>query len=406
MVSYEPFTTPARPGILEAMDMPCPPLPEADRAHLQTHLLRWRRHLHQHPEVGLHLPDTLSYLRQELSTLGLAARDCAGGLLVDLGPGGPRTAWRADMDALALQTALDQPHASCRPGAMHACGHDAHMAIALGLAWVLTRTPCPAPVRLLFQPGEEGCFGARGMLAAGALEGVARLFGLHVGALHEALRPGQFGLRPGPMMAAGDRFRATFRGRGTHGAQPHLGRDPLPAAGAFLQLAQVLPARELAPGRLAVVTVGMVHGGSADNIIPETVELKAIVRTGHPEDRAHLKHRLEAAARGLALAHDLQLDWTWIDGYPAVVNDPGAAALARAAILRRFGPGALLELEAPVATSEDISCFLQEVPGAFLFLGTQALDRGITEPHHSPRFDVDETHLERAVLLAADLCRA
>jgi len=384
--------------------MPSPFLPEADRAALQAHLVRWRRHLHQHPEVGLDLPDTVAYLRRELEGMGLTARECAGGLLVDLGPEGPRSAWRADMDGLALQTGLEAPYASCRPGAMHACGHDAHMAVGLGLAWLLTRTPCPAPVRLVFQPGEEGCFGARGMVEAGALEGVRRLFAVHVGALDERLQPGQFALRAGAQMAAGDRFRATFRGRGTHGAQPNLGRDPLPAAGAFLQLAQVIPARELAPGRLAVVTVGTLHAGSADNIIPESVELKAIVRTGHPDDRAHLKRRLQEAARGLALAHDLQLDWTWIDGYPPVTNDPTMAALARAAVVKHFGRGSMLDLESPAATSEDVSYFLQEVPGALLFMGTQDPARDITEPHHSPRFDVDETHLWKAVVLAADLC--
>lgn len=372
---------------------------------LTSRLSTWRRHLHRHPEVGLDLPATLAYVSTELAAMGLEVRPCGGGLLVDLGPEGPRVAWRADLDALALTEDPAHPHASRVPGAMHACGHDAHTAIALGLAWVLSRQPAPPPLRLIFQPGEEGCFGARRMVEAGALDGVTALCGLHVGALDERLQPGQFALRAGAQMAAGDRFRAVFRGRGTHGAQPHLGRDPLPAAAAFVALAQTLRGREIAPGRLALVTVGTFHGGTADNVIAESVELRGIVRTEHAEDRTHLETRLGEAAQGLALAHGVQVDWTWTPGYPAVRNDPAWAARAERLVGDLFGAGALLRLEAPAPTSEDVSFFLEQVPGVYLFLGTNNPALGIVEPNHSPRFDVDEAQLERGVLLAEALIR-
>ena len=378
------------------------PPSECPFSGLQERLIAWRRALHRRPEVGLELPKTLAFLERELGAMGLFPRRMAGGIVVDVGKA-PRRAWRTDMDALPIQEETGLAFASEIPGAMHACGHDAHAAIALGIAWTLSRHPEPPAVRFIFQPGEEGRFGARGMIESGALEGVEALCGLHVGCLAEGLPPGHFAIRAGAQMASGDRFRALFRGRGTHGAQPQLGRDPLPAAAAFVGLTQTIRAREVAPGRLALVTVGFFRAGEADNVVPETAELKGIVRTEDPGDRALLERRLGEAARGLAQAHGVELEWTWSPGYPAVRNDSAWVERAEKAVSELFGAESLLRLERPVATAEDVAFYLERVPGAYVFLGTNNPGKGITEPHHSPRFDVDEDQLWKGVALGAEL---
>lgn len=370
-------------------------------AGLGPRLIQWRRDLHRRAEVGLELPGTTAYLQGELLAMGLTPHPVGRGFVVDFGLA-PRVAWRVDMDALPVTEETGLPFA-CPHGAMHACGHDAHMAVGLGLAWILASLD-PAPsVRLIFQPDEEGQFGAVPMIEAGVLEGVTAVAGLHVGHLHEALAPGQFGVRRGAQMAAGDRFWVTFKGRGTHGAQPHLGRDPLVAAASYVGTLQTLRGREVAPGRLALVTVGTLQAGTGLNIVPESASLAGIVRTEHPEDRERLLGRMEEAARGTALTYGLEVEWTRVATCAPVINHPHWVRRAREAITRVLGPGGLQELDSPTPTSDDVAFYLAKVPGVYVFLDTNNPDRGLSEPNHSPRFDVDEDQLWKGVAFAVEL---
>lgn len=371
-------------------------------ALLPERLSTWRRALHRCPEVGVDLPRTAAFLQAELRAMGLEPAPVGRGLVVDLGAG-PRVAWRADMDALPLQEATGARYASEHPGAMHACGHDAHMAVGLALAWLLADLRPQPAVRIIFQPDEEGLYGAGPMIEAGVLDGVRAVLGLHVGQLLEGLEPGAFAIRDGIQMAAGDRFWATFKGQGTHGAQPHLGQDPLVAAAAFVGALQTLVGRTATPGRLAVASVGTLQAGTAPNIIPETAALAGILRTELPGDRARLVTRLGEAARGLAAAHGVQVDWTHLASCPPVRNDPGWVARAKAAVRRVAGPGALVEMAIPTATSDDIGFYLERLPGVYLFLGTNNPAKGITEPNHSPRFEVDEDQLATAVAYGVEM---
>jgi amidohydrolase len=371
---------------------------------LKDHLRTWRRALHRCPEVGLELPETTAYLLEQLGAMGLAPRPVGRGFVVDLGPA-PRVAWRVDMDALPIQEEGGAEYRSRHPGAMHACGHDAHMAVGLGLAWLCAAMAPPPSLRLIFQPDEEGQYGAVPMIEAGALEDVSALLGLHVGQLHEALGPGQFAIRTGAQMAAGDRFWATFRGVGTHGAQPHLGHDPLVAAAALVGALQTLRGREIRPGRLALITVGTLQAGSAPNIVPDQASLAGIVRTEHPEDRALLAGRMEEAARGTAQTYGVELDWLHLPTCAPVINHPAWARRGREAVVRLLGPDGLLELDSPSPTSDDVAFYLERVPGAYAFLGTNHPDKGITAPNHSPRFDVDEDQLWKAVAYGVEMLR-
>ncbi|HNX95340.1 MAG TPA: M20 family metallopeptidase [Holophaga sp.] len=372
---------------------------------LSARLIEWRRALHRCPEVGLDLPVTLAYLERELRRLDLQPRTVGKGLVVDIGPAGPRIAWRADMDALPIEEETALPFASEHRGAMHACGHDAHMAAGLGLAWALSILEDPPAARIIFQPDEEGRFGAEPLIEAGVLDDVAAIIGVHVGHLHEQLRPGQFAVRAGAQMAASDRFRAVFRGQGTHGAQPHLGRDPLVAAAQFVGAVQTLRGREIQPGHLALISVGRLQAGHAANVVPESAELAGIIRTEHTEDRERLAQRTGDVARGIAMACGVDVDWERIPTCPPVHNHPSWTRRAREAVLRLLGPEALLEMDSPSPTADDIAFYLERVPGVYLFLGTNDPRKGISEPNHSPRFDVDETQLWKAVALGVEIIR-
>jgi amidohydrolase len=206
-------------------------------------------------------------------------------------------------------------------------------------------------------------------------------------------------------MAAGDRFWATFRGVGTHGAQPHLGHDPLVAAAALVGALQTLRGREIRPGRLALITVGTLQAGSAPNIVPDQASLAGIVRTEHPEDRALLAGRMEEAARGTAQTYGVELDWLHLPTCAPVINHPAWARRGREAVIRLLGPDGLLELDSPSPTSDDVAFYLERVPGAYAFLGTNHPDKGITAPNHSPRFDLDEDQLWKAVAYGVEMLR-
>lgn len=364
-----------------------------------------RRALHAIPEVGLTLPRTLDYVRQALSACGLKPRDCAGGLLCDIGESGPLVAIRADMDALAMSEENELDYASAIPGAMHACGHDAHTACLIALAEILAdRPPKGWRARLIFQPGEEGFYGARYMLEAGCLEGVSAIVGGHLGNLSDELAPGQAGFMPGPMMAASDSFSGVFTGSGGHGSAPHQARDPIPALAQFVLGAMNLRSRKPDQRRPMVISVCQVQAGTAFNIIPSTAEFKGTVRTLSAQEREIARAGLDAACKGCALSTGVEGTFNWLGGYPALVNHPGATELAAKAASAVLGARNVVPMTVPSMGGEDFAYFLERVPGTFWFLNTQNPGKDITYPNHHPRFDLDEELLDR--MMAVNLAVA
>jgi amidohydrolase len=377
--------------------------PEARVRAVLPHVVGLRRRLHAVPELGLDLPATAALVEAELKGLGLAPRRVGSGMWADLGSRGPLVAIRADMDALPVDERTGLACASTHPGRMHACGHDAHTAGLLGAARLALGEELPFRIRLVFQAGEEGYFGAQPLIDAGVLDGVAAIVGGHVGAITGDLQPGQAGFLPGPMMAAADNFQGSFIGSGGHGSQPHATPDPVSALAEYVVALNGLRARELDQTRPAVVSVCAVHAGETFNVIPERAEFKGTARSMHPEVRTFLAERIAALAEGVARMRGLEMAFEWMDGYPPLVNDPRCTALAQEAARAVLGPDRVVTLGRPTMGAEDFAYYLEKVPGCFWFLNTQAPERGIVHPNHNPRFDVDEDLLWElvAVNLAA-----
>lgn len=376
-------------------------------AKLSERAIIHRRTLHRMPEIGLELPRTRAYLEGALAAAGLKPRPCAGGVICDLGSSGPLVALRADMDALPMAEETGLPFASEIPGAMHACAHDGHMAALLAAAEALAaEPPSDYRVRLLFQPGEEGFFGARAMIEAGAMEGVGAIAGGHLGDLSEELAPGQLGFMRGAMMAASDVFEGSFAGSGGHGSAPHQAKDPIPALAQFVAGAYALRSREPDQRRPLVVSVCRLEAGTAFNIIPGSASYKGTVRSLREAERGLAKDGLERLARGLGLAYGLEADFTWKDGYTALVNDDDAVEACLKASRSLLGDRAVKELSIPSMGGEDFAYYLGLAPGCFWFMNTQAPERGLRYPNHHPRFDLDEGLLGRAAALHLTLAEA
>jgi amidohydrolase len=366
----------------------------------------WRRALHQVPELGFEEHATARVVAGALAGLGLDVKTGVaktGIVAVLRAPRAvrPPVLLRADMDALPIVEEPGRPYGSKTPGRMHACGHDGHMAMLLGAATVLTaaRDRLERDVVFCFQPGEEGFGGAEAMIREGVLaeHGVAEAYGLHLWSLFPA---GTVQVRPGPAMAAQDEFVATFHGRGGHGALPHRAIDPIVAAASAIVGLQAVVSRSVDPIQPAVVTVGSLHAGSAPNVIPDDASMQGTMRSFDEATRATLRTRVREVLEGTAAASGCRLDFALHPGYPAVVNDAAAVERVRRHAALTVGEANVIEPD-PMAAAEDFAYFLRQVPGAFAFIGAGNAARGITAPHHSPRFDIDESALPiGAVLLA------
>ncbi len=360
---------------------------------------RHRQALHAIPEVGLDLPETVTYVENALRACGAKPVACGKGVIADFGDRGPLVAVRADMDALPILEDTGLPYASRHSGRMHVCGHDAHAAALLGCAELLSGTKTDFRIRLVFQPGEEGFFGAVGMIEAGCLDGVGAIVGGHVGDLSSELAPGQAGFLPGPFMASSDRFRAVFEGRGGHGAEPHRAVDPIPALAEFILGCQSLRAREFDQTEPVVISVCRVESGNAFNIIPERAFVEGTVRTLSAANRELAERRLREIGEGIARATGTTCSFDWLGGYPTLVNHAGATRVARDAARAVLGDARVVDLAVPSMGGEDFAYFLKRVPSCFWFFDTQAPLQGIDKPNHNPRFDVDERLLRDLALV-------
>ncbi len=372
-------------------------------------LVAHRRALHRIPELGRDLPRTAAYVEAELRRLGLEPRRVGDGMWADVGTRGPLVALRADMDGLPVEEKTGADYASEIPGRMHACGHDAHAAALLGAAALLAEeaaSPAGLPyrIRLVFQTGEEGAFGALPLIEAGVLEGVSAIAAGHVGDLSDELAPGEAGFLPGPMMAASDRFRGAFLGSGGHGSAPHHSPDPIAAFAEYVMALQSFRARELDQTRPAVVSVCQVAAGSTFNVIPERLDFMGTARSLEPDLRAALERRIGEIGAAVGAMRGLRFDFEWLAGYPPLANDPRASALAEEAAAALLGTARVKRLSRPIMGGEDFAYYLEKVPGCFWFLNSQAPARGLDFPNHNPRFDVDEVRL--AELCAVNLAIA
>lgn len=362
-------------------------------------LVQWRRHLHQHPELSFEEWETQRLLLKELEKLpGVRLQKAAGtGVIADLvtNPEGPWVALRADMDALPLTEVEGRPYRSTQPGVMHACGHDAHSAMLLGVAHVLweKRANWQGGVRLLFQPGEEKApGGASLLLAEGALNEVPirAIWGLHV---TPQLQVGQVGLREGPFMAASDEVHLRLRGPGGHAAYPHLTPDPIAVGASVITQLQMVVSRASDPRSPTVLSFGRFQAGSAPNILPAEAYLAGTLRTFDESWRKKARTLIQAVITETAQLWGLEAEVTFQPGYPVLVNDPSLTQLTRSWLEALLGPEAIQPLPLWLS-SEDFAFYSQVVPACFIRLGTgDARYPASLRPVHTADFDIAEEAL-------------
>jgi len=397
----------------------------AAATRLRDQVVAWRRDFHQHPELSNREERTAAKVAEHLRSLGLKPRTGIAHhgvvAIIEGGRPGPKLALRADMDALPVTERVDLPFASKvtttfngqTTGVMHACGHDAHTGILLGIADALVamRKDLPGQVMLVFQPAEEGVppgetGGAPQMLAEGLFKEFKpdAIFGLH---MFSTLQAGQIGVRQGPLMAASDRFTIRIKGRQTHGSRPWGGIDPVVAAADVISTAQTIVSRRTDLAKLpAVVTFGTVHGGIRFNIIPDEVEVSGTIRTFDEGVRQKIFADLKNVATHVSAAHGASADAQVpdADGNPVTFNDPALTSRMTPSLEAVAGKANVVETPLQMG-AEDFSYYAKEVPAMFFFVGSTAkgIDPATAPSNHSPQFELDESALDlglRALLQA------
>jgi len=363
-------------------------------------VIGWRRHLHRNPELSFQEEETSRFVYETLESFGVLelSRPTPTSVVARLVGERPGrvVALRADMDALPIEEENDFEFASKSPGVMHACGHDGHTAMLLGAAKVLVgmREEINGEVRFLFQHAEElypG--GAEEMVEAGVMEGVDAIVGIH---LWSGLEAGKIGVVYGPMLAAPDTFEISINGRGGHAAMPHQTTDAIAIGAQVVANLQHVVSRNVDPLQNVVVSVTKFAGGTTHNVIPGTVEMVGTVRTLDEEVRAKVPEMMERIIGGVTAAHDASYSFEYQRGYRPVVNDEEVTRVVEETVREVFGERAL-EMMPPIMGGEDFSAYQRVVPGTFVFVGAGNEAKGITYPHHHPRFTVDEDALENGV---------
>ena len=381
----------------------------SEAKRIEPEIIKTRRTLHQHPELSYHEESTSRFVAEKLEAMGIGVKKGVGGTGV-LGTlkgakPGRVVGLRADMDALPVQEMSDVEFRSLNDGVMHACGHDTHMAMLLGAARILSdnRKGLCGTVKFFFQPAEEhgGRGGALPMIEAGVMKDpkVDYVFGLHIS---DNERSGEIGVREGSLMAAPDTFKIKIVGRGGHGSAPHDTIDPVYTAAHVILALQGISARMIDPVRPFVISVGAIHSGTKENIIPDEAILEGTIRTLDEGTRKRAKRKVEEVAKGVCKTFGAAAVVEFEQGaYPVTVNDPRTTR----EVVKLLGsiPGLKVKEIEPVLGGEDFSRFLQKAPGTYYFLGTNNPAKGCVYPNHSSRFKVDEDVLKLGAASLAKL---
>jgi len=381
---------------------------KAEADALQPQLVAWRRDFHMHPELGFQEVRTAGIVADHLRSLGLELTTGVGktGVVALVEPDNPpadapTVMLRFDMDALPIQEENDIPYRSQSPGVMHACGHDGHTAIGMGVATLLSRhrNALAGRVKLVFQPAEEGLGGAQAMIADGALHAPTpqAAFGLH---LWSRLPLNQVVVQAGPLMAGADKVNLVVNGVGGHGAMPHETIDAIVVASQIVLAWQTIISRTIDPTQTAVITVGAFHAGTASNVIAGRAELSCSIRSFDLAMRDLLVRRMREVAEGVCAAHGATCELTFSAGVLPTINSAAGADLMRSVAAGLVGDDQVTTLT-PMMVGEDMSEFLMRAPGCFALVGANAPDGPLNSPHHSPTFNFDERMLATGVALLA-----
>ncbi len=376
--------------------------PEIQALHPQ--LVQWRRHLHKKPELGFREKLTAEFIAEQLQgwNIDYTNQIAQTGIvaIIEGARPGKVLAIRADIDALPIQEENEVDYRSQHDGLMHACGHDGHTAIALGVAKFLQdhRQNLQGTVKIIFQPAEEGPGGAKPMIEAGVLKNpdVDAILGLH---LWNNLPLGTVGLREGALMAAVEAFNVYIQGKGGHGAMPHQTIDAVVVASQIVTALQTIVSRTVNPIDSAVVTVGELHAGTALNIIADSARMSGTVRYFNPALESVIGDRIETIINGICQSHGATYELDYVRYYPPVINDSNIVQLVRDVAQETIETPLGIVPECQTMGGEDMSFFLQEVPGCYFFLGAANPSLDLAYPHHHPRFNFDETALSMGVEL-------
>lgn len=379
---------------------------------IQPELVKLRHTIHQQPEIGLDLPKTQAKVLAALDGLGLeisTGKSLSSVTAVLRGKSSDKSVLlRADMDALPVTELADLPFKSQIDGAMHACGHDLHVSMLIGAAKLLVanRDKVNGDVVFMFQPGEEGYDGAGHMIKEGVLTASGKkadaTYGIHV--MSAGIPNGSFTTKPGTMMASSDELNVTVVGMGGHGSQPHTAKDPIPVAAEMISALQLMITRSFNAFDPVVITVGQFHAGTKANIIPDTAEFQATIRTFSRENRERVQQEAVRLCQSIAEGYGLSAKVNVVEQYPVTANNPSHAEFVGQVAQDLFGEAGYLEMPYPIAGAEDYSRVLEEVPGSYVFLGASVeKDFAKAEVNHSPRAQFDDGVMHRGTALLTEL---
>ncbi|MFN9736140.1 MAG: M20 family metallopeptidase [Microcystis sp.] len=371
---------------------------------LAPRLVEIRRHIHANPELSGQEYQTAAYIAGVLSSCGLSVQEAVGktgvkGELAGTGSDRRILAIRADMDALPIQERTDLDFASRKPGIMHACGHDVHATVGLGVAMVLSRLsePLQGKIRFLFQPAEEIAQGASWMIREGVMRDVSAVLGLHV---FPSIPARSIGVRYGALTAAADDLEIFIQGESGHGARPHEAIDAIWIASQVITTLQQASSRTQNPLRPIVLTIGQISGGRAPNVIADQVRMAGTVRSLHPETHAHLPEWIESLVTNVCSTYNAKCQVKYRRGVPSVQNDQFLTRLVEEAGLEAWGQDRVLILSEPSMGAEDFSLYLQQAPGTMFRLGVGSPNL-LNPPLHHPEFLVDESAILTGVITLA-----
>lgn len=367
---------------------------------IMDEVIKNRRYLHENPETGFDLTNTVDFVKKRLDEYGIEYRTDIGksAVVAVINPNKGRTiALRADMDALPVEEQTGLPFAS-KNGKMHACGHDAHTSMLLGVAKILNerKDEINGTVKLIFQPAEELGTGSKFLCEDGVMDDVDEIIGLHVGNISSQTGSGYLLFARGSMMACMDKFKIKVIGKGSHGAYPQNSHDPVVIGSYIVTALQEIVSREMDPTDPGVVTMGMFHSGTAFNIIPATAELEGTVRAVTDETREFIQKRIGEIADGVAKTFRANVEYEYFWQPPPVVNDAEVSdKLIKVA--KELYPDNVEEMEKPVMGGEDFAWYLQEKPGAFFLLQNPMEIDGQVWAHHNPKFALDEQYFDKGM---------